>query len=93
MFNELCNGLSPLTSCVISHCFQKPADCFLVTRSDASVLSDQAILHFRKRFIRKRGADAIDDESNVKSQLACSKAQVRRGGITRPRFVISLSSF
>jgi gp16 family phage-associated protein len=88
----LCCRLIPIASGIISHGFQETPNCLLVTWSNASVLLNKSVFYVTKSMLRQCCPHTIQNVRDVKTELDRDFAQVRRSRVTRPRFVVSLSS-
>ena len=93
MSYTLCYRLLRLTGSVVGHGFKESTNSLLVPWSDASVLPEKEIFHFRERVIRQRGANTINDITHIETKQARSHAQVRRRWVAGPRFIVALSTF
>lgn len=88
----LCYKLIRLASSIVSHCFQKTPDRFLVAWRNTSVLLYQGVLCATESVLRQRGPHTGQNIGNVETELNRDFAQIRRRRVARPGLVISLSS-
>lgn len=78
---------------LIRHGFYKSPNGSLIVWRDTAVLLNNAVLNLRQSIGLQRGACSAHDVKHVKTQHACSHAQVGSWGIAGTGLVISLSSF
>ena len=88
----LCYKLIPLTSSIVSHCFQEPPDRLLVAWCNTSVLLYESVLCATESVFRQRGPHTGQNIGHVETELNRDFAQIRRRRVARPRLVVSLSS-
>lgn len=78
---------------VVGHGFKEAPDSFLIVHRNTAVLLNNTVFNLGQFISVKRGASSADDIKHVKSERACSHAQIGSWGVTGTRFVIALSSF
>jgi len=76
-----------------SHGIEHAANRLLIIVRNAAVFLNERILDRIQRVVSQRAAHAIEDVRDIKTQVSPNDTQVRRGRITCPRFIISLSPF
>ena len=92
MPHMLCYKLIPMTGGVIGHGLQETTNRLLVERRDASVLFDHDILRLAQRVMAKSRSHAVEYVRDVKTDLTCCFAQIRRRRIASPRLIVCLSA-
>ncbi len=92
MSHELCFKLQPMASRIVSHGFKETTDRFLIVRSDAAELLNQAVLDFVQRAFSQVRTNASKDVGNVKAELQSDLTQVGRRCIARSCLIVRLST-
>lgn len=88
----LCYKLIPMASRIVSHCFQKTTDRFLVAWRNTSVLLNKRVLYAAEGMFRQSCPHTSQNIWDVEAELNRDFAQIRRRRVASPGLVVSLSS-
>lgn len=91
MNQRLCRELFPVPGGVISHGFENSANRLLIISGDAPKLIDQAVFNIVQNAFGQICSKSGKDVGDIKTELSCDLAQVRRGSIACSCLVICLS--